>query len=290
MTNANASGLSAGNQYMGAVPALVTEALSKVAYTYVHLSNMNSLMGAFEANKQLQATNDEADKQRQEGWANAIGQIALGATQIVAGGVQMGGAAYGLSSLPEEKEIAGQIENATAYKKALDSRAAENSSLTDADEDVPKASSEVAERMENMIEDNDFRNKPDETFALGSNEEISDLQLINEMDPGDAEGLSAQVGQKIQSLNTQKSNLEGKRQGVIKMTEGISLGLQGAGHATQGVFSGLAGQLKASATILATLGQLASRLMNNFDNQSQSDAQMIQQVFQELTDLARSAN
>jgi hypothetical protein len=162
--------------------------------------------------------------------------------------------------------------------------------LTDVDEDVPEVSSEVAERTENMIETNDFRNKPDETFALGSNEEISDLQLINQMDPSDAEGLSAQVNQKIQTLNNQKTGLEGKRQGVTKMTEGISLGLQGAGHATQGVFSGLAGQLKASATILATLGQLASRLMNNFDNQSQSDAQMIQQVFQELNDLARSAN
>ena len=119
---------------------------------------------------------------------------------------------------------------------------------------------------------------------------MSDLQLINQMDPSAAKGLSAQVDQRIQALNTQKSNLEGERQGVTKMTEGISLGLQGAGHATQGVFSGLAGQLKASATILATLGQLASRLMNNFDSQSQSDTQMIQQVFQELTDLARSAN
>lgn len=286
----NASGISAGAQYMGAVPALVTEAMSKVAYTYVHLSNMNSLMGAFEANKQLEASNDEADKQRQEGWANAIGQIALGVTQIAAGGVQMGGAIYGLSSLPEEKELGEQIENATAYKKALDNRAAENVNVTDNETSIPKPSSEVAERTENMIEGNDFRNKPDETFALGSNAEISDLQLINEMDPSAAEGLSAQVGQKIQSLNTQKSNLEGERQGVTKMTEGISLGLQGAGHATQGVFSGLAGQLKASATILATLGQLAARLMNNFDNQSQSDAQMIQQVFQELTDLARSAN
>ncbi len=290
MTNAHASGLSAGAQYMGAVPALVTEAMSKVAYTYVHLSNMNSLMGAFEANKQLEASNDEADKQRQEGWANAIGQIALGVTQIAAGSVQMGGAAYGLSSLPGEKELGEQIENATAYKKALDNRAAENAKLTDKETSIPKPSSEVAERTENMIKENDFRNTPDETFALGSNAEISDLQLINQMDPSAAEGLSAQVGQKIQTLNTQKSNLEGERQGVTKMTEGISLGLQGAGHATQGVFSGLAGQLKASATILATLGQLASRLMNNFDNQSQSDAQMIQQVFQELTDLARSAN
>lgn len=290
MTNANASGISAGNQYIGAVPALVTEALSKVAFTYVHLSNMNSLMGAFEANKQLEVANDEADKQRQEGWASAIGQIVLGVTQIAAGGVQLGGAAYGLSSTSEEKALANQIENATAYKKALDNRAAENTKLTDENNSIPRASPEEVERTENMIEGNDFRNKPDETFALGSNAEISDLQLINEMDPSAAEGLSAQVGEKIQSLNTQKSNLEGERQGVTKMTEGISLGLQGAGHATQGVFSGLAGQLKASATILATLGQLASRLMNNFDNQSQPDAQMIPQVFQELTDLARSVN
>jgi DNA-binding IclR family transcriptional regulator len=99
----NASGLSAGAQYMGAVPALVTEAMSKVAYTYVHLSNMNSLMGAFEANKQLEASSDEADKQRQEGWSNAIGQIALGVTQIAAGGVQMGGAILGYQVFLKKK-------------------------------------------------------------------------------------------------------------------------------------------------------------------------------------------
>ena len=216
MTNANASGISAGNRYMGAVPALVTEAMSKVAYTYVHLSNMNSLMGAFEANKQLEVANYEADKQRQEGWASAIGQIVIGVTQIAAGGVQLGGAAYGLSSTSEEKALANQIENATAYKKALDNRAAENTKLTDENNSIPRASPEEVERTGNMIKENEFGSKPDKTRVLKSNTKMSDLQLINQMDPSAAKGLSAQVDQRIQALNTQKSNLEGERQGVTK--------------------------------------------------------------------------
>lgn len=282
--------LNAGhNEYISAVPASVNAALAKLAIVYLHLANMNGVLNVAMANNQMNAAKSEAAHQKEQGWAEAIGEFVMGGAQMVAGSMSVKAASDFLSGLSSNEALDTQIENATAYKKAILSRNPEvNATDGVVPENDPEEIAAVNARHQELIENKGYlEKKPEEKTTRAG----SDKSVIDKLSEEQAENLLANIDESITSLNNKKStndfNLKVK-EAKMKRMDGYGMIVQGVGQAGKSVTHALATHEMAAATIQRNLESLMGNLAQHFDQRDQSLLQDAFQPFEQLAQMAQT--
>ncbi|MCB1109713.1 MAG: hypothetical protein KDK64_01935 [Chlamydiia bacterium] len=131
------------SQYTSAVPAQVTEALSEIAHAELMLSNINGVLSVVQGNNALKQAESEAKSIIKEGWGNAIGQFAVGLTQVVAGAMTMKSATDFLSKMSEGSDIDTKLAAKEQEKQGIIERSESNVSAQD--EELPQSNDQNEE-------------------------------------------------------------------------------------------------------------------------------------------------
>ncbi|MCB1109708.1 MAG: hypothetical protein KDK64_01910 [Chlamydiia bacterium] len=278
------------NEYVSAVPPSVNAALAELALVNLHLSTINGVLNVTMANNQMQAAQKEASHQKRQGWAEAIGEFAVAGAQVVAGGLTFTASTNFLSGLSSNAQIDEQIENASAYKTALNNRTGD-AGLDDEElplQNDPEETAAVEARLNEMIENRDFVNqKPDNKVSAAG----TDSNMIDKLSDEQAATLSENIDQTIESLNSQKANNDMTlkiKEAKMKRMDGIGMIVQGVGQAGQAITRTIAGHETAEATVQRNLESVMGSQAQHFEQRDQSLLSESLKPFEQLVQMAQT--